>query len=148
MAEASPLLCILDDAQWIDTASAQTLTFVARRLAAERIAVVFAVREEIDPGDERDAFDALPALTVRGLGDVDAAALFDSVIAGPLDERVRARIIAEARGNPLALLELPRDLDAAELAFGIGSAISPRSPVGSNVVSPGAWIDCPRRHVS
>ena len=83
--------------------------------------MVFAVREEIDPGDERDAFDALPALTVRGLGDVDAAALFDSVIAGPLDERVRARIIAEARGNPLALLELPRDLDAAELAFGIGS---------------------------
>ena len=66
-------------------------------------------------------FDVLPALTVRGLADADAAALLDSVIVGPLDERVRSRIIAEARGNPLALLELPRDLDAAELAFGIGS---------------------------
>ena len=78
----------------------------------------------IDHRDGSDAFDALPALIVRGLADADAVALLDSVIPGPLDERVRGRIIAEARGNPLALLELPRDLDAAELAFGIGSVDS------------------------
>ena len=121
VAETTPLLCVLDDAQWIDTASAQTLTFVARRLAAERIGMVFAVRDATDAGEERDAFDGLPELGVRGLADADSAALLDSVIVGPFDERVRIRIIAEARGNPLALLELPRDLDAAELAFGIGS---------------------------
>ncbi|MFF1877916.1 AAA family ATPase [Leifsonia sp. NPDC058230] len=121
VAETMPLLCVLDDAQWVDTASAQTLTFVARRLAAERVGMVFAVLDTIDPGEGGDAFDTLPELTVRGLSDTDAAALLDSVIVGPFDERVRSRIIAEARGNPLALLELPRDLDAAELAFGIGS---------------------------
>ena len=122
-AERSALLCVIDDAQWIDTASAQTLTFVARRLAAERIAMVFAVRDVIDdPGTGEDSFAVLPLLTVRGLADADAAALFDGAIAGPLDDRVRSRIIAESRGNPLALLELPRDLDAAELAFGIGPA--------------------------
>ena len=121
-AETTPLLCVLDDAQWIDTASAQTLTFVSRRLAAERIAMIFAVRDPIETGEASDAFDAVPALTVRGLADADAAALLDSAIAGPIDERVRRRIIAEARGNPLALIELPHDLDAAELAFGIGSA--------------------------
>ncbi len=120
-AETAPLVCTLDDAQWIDVASAQALTFVARRLAAERIAMVFAVREEIDGGEKDDAFDALPALLVRGLADADAEALLDSVIAGPFDERVRSRIIAEAHGNPLALIELPRDLEAPELAFGIGS---------------------------
>ena len=132
VAETTPLLCVLDDAQWIDTASAHTLAFVARRLAAEHIAMAFAVREAIETSAERDAFDALPALTIGGLADADAAALFDSAVAGPLDERVRSRIIAEARGNPLALLELPRDLDAAELAFGIGSVDTRRSPAGSN----------------
>ena len=120
VAETTPLLCVLDDAQWIDTASAQTLTFVARRLAAERIGMVFAVRDAPD-GAKATRSMRFPALIVRGLADADAAALLDSVVAGPLDERVRSRIIAEARGNPLALLELPRDLDAAELAFGIGS---------------------------
>ncbi|MFF1634152.1 ATP-binding protein [Leifsonia sp. NPDC058248] len=120
-AETTPLLCVLDDAQWIDTASAQTLTFVARRLAAERIGMVFAVRAALESDEAGDAFDALPALVVRGLADADAAALLDSAIVGPLDDRVRSRIVAEARGNPLALLELPRDLDAAELSFGIGS---------------------------
>ncbi|WP_426515553.1 ATP-binding protein [Diaminobutyricibacter sp. McL0618] len=122
VAETTPLLCVLDDAQWIDTASAQTLTFVARRLVAERIGMVFGVRDAVDGDDERDAFEGLPTLIVRGLTDADAVGLFDSVIAGPIDERVRSRIIAEARGNPLALLELPRDLDAAELAYGIGSS--------------------------
>ncbi|GAA1446239.1 helix-turn-helix transcriptional regulator [Leifsonia poae] len=125
VAETAPLLCALDDAQWIDTASALTLTFVARRLVAERVGMVFAVRDATDAGegsDGSDALAALPTLVVRGLADADAAALLDSVIVGPLDERVRSRIIAEARGNPLALLELPRDLDAAELAFGNGAA--------------------------
>lgn len=120
-AETSPLLCVLDDAQWIDTASAQVLTFVARRLAAERMAIVFAVRDRVDAGDEGDAFDALPVLAVHGLADVDAAALLDSAVAGPFDQRVRSRILAEARGNPLALLELPRELDSPEYAFGIVS---------------------------
>lgn len=119
-AETSPLLCVVDDTQWIDTASAQVLTFVARRLAAERIAIVFAVRDPIDAADEGgDAFDALPALAVHGLADVDAAALLDSVVAGPFDQRVRGRILAEARGNPLALIELPRELDSPEFGFGI-----------------------------
>ena len=121
VAEAAPLLCVVDDAQWIDIASAQTLTFVARRLAAERIGMLFAVRDESDADERSDAFDPLPTLVVRGLADADAAALFDSAIPGPFDARVRSRIIAEARGNPLALLELPHDLDTAELAFGIGS---------------------------
>lgn len=117
-AESAPLLGVLDDAQWIDTASAQTLTFVARRLAAERIGVVFAVREASTNDVDSDAFRPLPTLIVHGLADVDAEALLDSVTAGPLDERVRSRIIGESRGNPLALLELPLDLDPAELTFG------------------------------
>ncbi|MFB9749847.1 AAA family ATPase, partial [Leifsonia shinshuensis] len=125
VAETGPVLCVVDDAQWVDTASAQTLAFVARRLAAERVALVLAVRDaddtaaaESDPA--RDVYDGLPTLPLHGLADADAEALLDSVTAGPLDDRVRARIVAEARGNPLALLELPRDLDAAELAFGSG----------------------------
>lgn len=126
-AEATPLLCVIDDAQWVDAASAQTLAFVARRLAAERIGIVFAAREaeELDgrpaAGLAADVFAGLPTLDLRGLPEADAAALLDSVTAGPLDERVRGRILAEARGNPLALLELPRDLDAAELSFGPGA---------------------------
>jgi hypothetical protein len=119
VAEKTPLLCILDDAQWIDTVSAQVLTFVARRLAAERIAIVFAVRDPGVPGDQGDAFDAVPALGVHGLAEEDAADLLDSVVAGPFDQRVRSRILAEARGNPLALIELPLELDRPELGFGI-----------------------------
>src|SRR4029453_16491344 len=119
VAEKTPLLCILDDAQWIDTVSAQVLIFVARRLAAERIAIVFAVRDSGVPGDQDDAFDAVPALSVHGLAEEDAADLLDSVVAGPFDQRVRNRILAEARGNPLALIELPLELDRPELGFGI-----------------------------
>src|SRR5215469_16341440 len=114
------LLCLIDDAQWLDRASAQALGFVARRLLAEPVALVIATRE---PGEE---FRGLPELTVGGLGDGDARELLGSVISGPLDERVRALIVAEARGNPLALLELPRGLTPAELAggFGLPGAVS------------------------
>ncbi|MCI0158852.1 AAA family ATPase [Leifsonia shinshuensis] len=117
-AEAAPLLCVVDDAQWVDTASAQTLAFVARRIAAERIGMLFAVRQG-DAGDtESDLFDDLPGLRVPGLADADAEALLEEATVGPLDDRVRSRIVAEARGNPLALLELARDPGAAELSFG------------------------------
>jgi DNA-binding CsgD family transcriptional regulator len=102
VAEQQPLLCVVDDAQWLDRASAQALAFVARRLLAEPVALVFATRE---PGEEHRG---LPELLVGGLPDGDARELLSSVIRGPLDERVRDRIIAETRGNPLALLELPR----------------------------------------
>jgi len=102
VAVQQPLLCVVDDAQWLDRASAQALAFVARRLLAEPVALVFATRE---PCEE---FRGLPELPVGGLGDGDARELLGSVIRGPLDERVRDRIVAEARGNPLALLELPR----------------------------------------
>ena len=101
-AEQQPLLCVIDDAQWLDRASAQALAFVARRLLAEPVALVFATRE---PGEE---FRGLPELPVGGLREGDARELLGSVIRGPLDERVRDRIVAETRGNPLALLELPR----------------------------------------
>ena len=102
VAERQPLLCVVDDAQWLDRASALVLAFVARRLLAEPVALVFATHE---PGEE---FRGLPELLVEGLGDGAARELLASVIPGPLDERVRDRIVAEARGNPLALLELPR----------------------------------------
>jgi DNA-binding CsgD family transcriptional regulator len=115
-AEEQPLLCLVDDAQWLDQASAQALAFVARRLLAEPVALVFAVRE---PGGGKP-WEGLPLLTVEGLRDSDARALLDSVTLGRLDERVRDRIVAETRGNPLALLELPRGLSAAELAGGFG----------------------------
>ena len=99
VADEQPLVCLIDDAQWLDRASVQTLAFVARRLMAEPVALVFAVRE---PSDERE-LSGLPELVVSGLGDDDARALLASVITGPLDERVRDRIVAETRGNPLAL---------------------------------------------
>jgi tetratricopeptide (TPR) repeat protein len=109
-----PLMCVVDDAQWLDRVSAQALTFISRRLVAERIGVVFSVRE---PATER-AWIGLPELVVRGLADDDARALLDSVVPGRLDEKVRDRIVAETRGNPLALLELPRGLTATEIAGG------------------------------
>jgi AAA ATPase domain len=109
-----PLVCAVDDAQWLDSASAQALGFVARRLAAEPVGLVFAVG---GPGDE---LAGLPELAVAGLPEGDARALLDSVLAGPLDTRVRDRIVSEARGNPLALLELPRGLTPTQLAGGFG----------------------------
>ena len=115
-AEERPLVCLIDDAQWLDRASAQALAFVARRLLAEPIAMVFAVREPAT-GDE---LAGLPELALSGLSDADARALLAAAAPGQLDDRVRDRIVAEARGNPLALLQLPRRLSAAQVAGGFG----------------------------
>ncbi|HXJ66590.1 MAG TPA: LuxR C-terminal-related transcriptional regulator, partial [Actinomycetota bacterium] len=109
-----PILCVVDDAQWLDRASARELAFVARRLLADRIALVFAAREV------RDALAGFPELRVEPLGNRDARTLLESVLPGPLDEPVLQRIVVETHGNPLALLELPRGLTAAELAGGFG----------------------------
>jgi DNA-binding CsgD family transcriptional regulator len=114
VAGTRPLLCLVDDQQWLDRASAQVLTFVARRLEAESVGLVFAARTA---GEE---LAGLPELAVEGLRDGDARVLLDSVFAAPLDSRVRDQIIAEARGNPLALLELPRGLTPVQLAGGFG----------------------------
>ncbi|QUQ67006.1 ATP-binding protein [Kutzneria sp. CA-103260] len=108
-----PLLCVVDDVQWLDKMSEVILTFVARRLDAESVALVFASRDE-------ELLDGLPELRVDGLPDGDARALLDSVLPGPVDARIRDRIVAETHGNPLALLELPRGRTPAELAFGLG----------------------------
>jgi DNA-binding CsgD family transcriptional regulator len=115
-AEEQPLLCLVDDAQWLDRVSAQTLAFVARRLLAERVGLVFALREPCDA----DVFDGLPELAVEGLALDDARLLLESAVRGPLDARVQARILGEAAGNPLALIELPRAVTPAELAGGFG----------------------------
>ena len=114
VSEERPLLCLVDDAQWLDRASAQALAFVARRLRAEAVAVVFAERES------SSELAGLAELPVSGLADEDARALLESVVPGPLDGRVRDRIVAETRGNPLALMELPNGLTHTELAGGFG----------------------------
>ena len=114
VAGEQPLVCLIDDMQWLDQASAQALGFVARRLAADPVGLVFAVRE---PGPE---LAGLPELEIGGLDESDARALLDSVLAGPLDDRVRDQIVVETQGNPLALLELPRGLSPSELAGGFG----------------------------
>src|SRR5262249_45372911 len=114
VAGSQPLICLIDDEQWLDLASAQTLGFVARRLGADPVALVFATR---DPGA---GLTGQPELVVEGLADSHARALLDSALTAPLDPGVRDLIIAEPRGNPLALLELPRGLTPAELAGGFG----------------------------
>jgi DNA-binding CsgD family transcriptional regulator/tetratricopeptide (TPR) repeat protein len=116
IAEEQPLVCIIDDAQWLDRASAQILGFVARRLLAERIALVCATRSDL--GDK--ALAGLPELSVDGLGDSDARALLLENVYGPLDAAVCEQIVTESHGNPLALLELPRSWRAADLAGGFG----------------------------
>jgi DNA-binding CsgD family transcriptional regulator/tetratricopeptide (TPR) repeat protein len=117
VAAERPLLCLIDDAQWLDQTSAQALAFVARRLDTESVAMIFGTRK---PGD--GDLTGLPELTLGGLSDADARVLLASVIHGRLDERVRDRIIAESSGNPLALLELPHGVTVAELAGGFGVA--------------------------
>ena len=119
-AEERPLLCVVDDAQWLDEVSARTLAFVARRLLAEPVGLLLAARAV--SGD----FHGLPELEVLGLQDGDARALLRSAVLFRLDERVRDRIVAETRGNPLALLELPRGLTATQLAGGFGLLDAPR----------------------
>jgi DNA-binding CsgD family transcriptional regulator len=114
VAQQRPLVCVVDDAQWLDRASAQTLAFAARRLLAESVVILLAARQ---PGEE---LRGLQTLIVGGLRDADARDLLASVIRWPLDEQVREQIVAEARGNPLALLELPHALEAGRLAGGFG----------------------------
>ena len=114
VADERPLLCLVDDAQWLDGASRQVLGFVARRLLAEPVGLVFAIREPADGPD----LVGLPEMRLEGLAEDDARALLETSIHGRLDERVRDRIVAETRGNPLALLELPSGLGAMRLAGG------------------------------
>ncbi|TMR33923.1 helix-turn-helix transcriptional regulator [Actinomadura geliboluensis] len=130
VAEERPLLCLVDDEQWLDRTSVQVLAFVARRLGAESVGLVFGTR--VSGGD----LAGLPELPVNGLPDTDARALLDTALTGPMDERVRDQILAEARGNPLALLELPRGLTAVELAggFGLPGAVLPGGSPGTGGV--------------
>src|SRR5690606_21572479 len=112
-------------AQWLDQATAQALAFVARRLEAERIAVLLAMRTVADP------FAGLPQLSVEGLGDSDARELIRLAVPGPIDPRIRDQLIAEAHGNPLALQELPRGLSPAEIAGGF--ALTKSLPLESRI---------------
>ncbi|MEV0722815.1 AAA family ATPase [Micromonospora purpureochromogenes] len=126
-AEDQPLACLVDDAQWLDDGSMQVLAFVARRLLAESVALIFAVRE---PDDDRE-LAGLPELIVEGLSEPDARALLASVLRAPLDPLVRDRIVAEAHGNPMALLHLPLSLAPAELAGGFW--LPGRHPLASHI---------------
>ena len=152
-----PLICLVDDQQWLDSASAQALGFVARRLVAEPVGLVFAAR---DPGDQ---LAGLPELAVEGLQEGEARTLLDSVLAGPLDARVRDQIVTETRGNPLALLELPRGLTPGPLrrriragrdatAIGADRGELPAADPGSAVPGPAAAAagrgGSVRRHVA
>jgi DNA-binding CsgD family transcriptional regulator len=127
VSEDRPLLGVVEDAHWLDQASAQVLTFVARRLCAESVALVFAVRDNPLTGE----FAGIPELELAGLSDPDASRLIGSAIPGRLDERVRDRLVAEAQGNPLALLELPRGLTPAEFAGGFGLTV--RQPLTGRI---------------
>jgi DNA-binding CsgD family transcriptional regulator len=126
-AETQPLVCLVDDAQWLDRSSAQVLSFVARRLEAEGVLMLFAERDS----DRLGELAGLPDLRLQRLSDDDARELLASASLGVLDEQVRARIIAETRGNPLALLELPRALSPASLAGGF--AVPDASPIEGRI---------------
>jgi DNA-binding CsgD family transcriptional regulator len=126
-AEAQPLICVVDDAQWLDRSSAQVLSFVARRLQAESVLMLFGERDQDQPTE----LAGLPELVLPRLSDADARELLASSTPGRLDERVRQRIIDEARGNPLALLELPRGVSSASLAGGF--AVADSLPLASRV---------------
>jgi DNA-binding CsgD family transcriptional regulator len=125
VAEERPVLCIVDDAQWLDQASSQVFGFVGRRLLAERVGLVFAAAS---PADPPDPLGGLPELWLEGLDSEAARTLLDSVVPGPLDPTVRERIIEETGGNPLALLELSRGLTAAQVAGGFGLPDTRRIP--------------------
>jgi DNA-binding CsgD family transcriptional regulator len=126
-AETQPLVCLVDDAQWLDRSSAQVLSFVARRLEAEGVFMLFAERDSDRPGE----LAGLPDLRLQRLSEADARELLGSANLGVLDEQVRERIIAETRGNPLALLELPRALSPASLAGGF--AVPDASPLEGRI---------------
>jgi DNA-binding CsgD family transcriptional regulator len=127
VAAERPLVCLVDDAQWLDEPSCQVLGFVGRRLLAESVLLLFAVRES---GDEY-LLPSLSTLAIEGLTETDARALLTAAVPGQLDDQVRDRIVAETRGNPLALLELPREMSPAELAGGFGA---PRESIPSGDV--------------
>ncbi|SNX66478.1 regulatory LuxR family protein [Streptomyces sp. TLI_55] len=129
--EARPVLVLVDDAQWLDQVSLQTLEFVARRLLAEPVAMAFAVR---DP-EGQSALAGLPALQLSGLDAAAAGELLEGAVGGRLEERVRDRFVAETHGNPLALLEFSRGRSAAELAYGVDASSAPvvQGPVASRV---------------
>ncbi|GAA1647933.1 LuxR family transcriptional regulator [Kribbella alba] len=127
VAAKRPLVCLVDDAQWLDEASSQVLGFVGRRLLAESVLLVFAVREESDV----QLFEGLPTLALEGLSDDDARDLLTATVSGQLDAQVRDRIIAETGGNPLSLLELPRAMSAAELAGGF--AVPPTATLSGHL---------------
>ena len=139
MSDDRPLVCLVDDAQWLDRASAQVLAFAARRLLAEPVGMVFVVRE---PSEERD-LAGLPELAVRGLRDADARALLDSLTPGGLDPRVRDRIVAETGGNPLALLELPLASSPASWPGVTGVPTRHRWPAASSRASCGGSESLP-----
>jgi DNA-binding CsgD family transcriptional regulator len=126
-AEAQPLICLVDDAQWLDRSSAQVLSFVARRLQAESVLILFADRDQDEPAE----LAGLPELRLEGLSAADARQLLSSSSLGPLDEQVLDRIVAETRGNPLALLELPRGVSSASLAGGF--ALPEALPLASRI---------------
>jgi DNA-binding CsgD family transcriptional regulator len=127
-AEERPLLCVVDDAQWLDAASARALAFVARRLVAEKIVLLFAAREV------GDTLAGLPGVQVEGLNARDSRMLLESVLPARLDAPILERLIAEARGNPLALLEMPRGLTPAQMAggFGLPTALPLSSQIEQN----------------
>jgi len=117
VANDGPVLWVVDDAQWLDEESKQVLGFVARRIGAESVVLLFGERTSVDVS----TLAGLPEIVLAGLLDSDARELLASALPGRFDERVQERIVAEARGNPLALLELPRGSTPAELAGGFGT---------------------------
>ena len=127
VAEQQPLLCVIDDAQWLDTASAQVVQFVGRRLLAERIALVCAARPQADG----EVLAGMSAFQVAGLGPSDARALLLDKLQGRLDAAVCDQIVTESHGNPLALLELPRTWNLADVAGGFG--LPARHPVTTKI---------------
>ena len=137
-AEQQPLVCVVDDEQWLDRTSAQVLGFVARRLMAESVALIFAARV---PSSE---LKGLPGLVVDPLAESDARALLDAALTAPLDSRVRDLILAETQGNPLALLELPRGLTPQQLAGGFGLLSAVRLSRGIEEQLPSADRSPPR----
>jgi DNA-binding CsgD family transcriptional regulator len=145
VAAKQPLVCVVDDAQWLDEASRQVLGFVGRRVLAEAVLLVFSIRES---GDDR-LLSAIPELTLEGLTNGDARALLAEVTPVHLDEQVRDRIIAETRGNPLALLELPKAMNVAELAGGfvMPIAAAPTDHVQHNYLHRVRGLPAPTRQL-
>ena len=135
-AEQKPVLCVVDDAQWLDGASVQTVGFVARRMLAERMVLLIAARD----ASMQSELDALPELRLEGLSDLDAALVLGSVLAGPADPKVVERVLAESRGNPLALLELPRTWTDAEVVEGLADISPGVDPTGGGEVRSAARI--------